>query len=57
MKNNKLSGKNVLITSGAQGIGESITKDFIDCGAHVAIHYFSSATTANELKAYATSKG
>ena len=55
--NTKLTGKNVLITAGAQGIGESITKHFIDSGANVAIHYFSSADTANELTAYATSKG
>ncbi|MEO9893405.1 SDR family oxidoreductase [Aurantibacter sp.] len=58
MKNiDKLSGKNVLITAGAQGIGESITKHFIDSGANVAIHYFSSADTANELTEYATSNG
>lgn len=54
---NKLSGKNVLITAGAQGIGESITKHFIDSGANVAIHYFSSADTANQLVEYATSQG
>ncbi|GAA4238872.1 SDR family NAD(P)-dependent oxidoreductase [Postechiella marina] len=53
---NKLIGKNVLITAGAQGIGESITKHFIDKGAHVAIHYFSSAETANKLVEYAKSK-
>ncbi|GAL61545.1 SDR family NAD(P)-dependent oxidoreductase [Algibacter lectus] len=57
IKNDKLSGKNVLITAGAQGIGESITKRFIDNGAHVAIHYFSSADTANELVEYAKNKG
>ena len=55
--NNKLVGKNVLITAGAQGIGESITKHFIDSGANVAIHYFSSSDTANQLVKYATSKG
>jgi len=55
--NNKLAGKNILITAGAQGIGESITKHFIDSGANVAVHYFSSAETANELIAYAKSKG
>ncbi|WP_420583176.1 SDR family NAD(P)-dependent oxidoreductase [Reichenbachiella sp.] len=55
--NNKIVGKNVLITAGAQGIGESITRHFIDSGAHVAIHYFSSADTANQLVDYATSKG
>lgn len=57
MNNNKLTGKNVLITAGAQGIGESITKHFIDSGANVAIHYFSSADTANKLAEYAVSKG
>jgi len=53
----KLVGKNVLITAGAQGIGESITKHFIESGANVAIHYFSSNATANELVEFATSKG
>ena len=57
MNNNKLIGKNVLITAGAQGIGESITKHFIDSGANVAIHYFSSADTAKKLIEYATKKG
>jgi 3-oxoacyl-[acyl-carrier protein] reductase len=57
MKKNKLTGKNVLITAGAQGIGESITRHFIDSGANVAIHYFSSTDTANQLTKYATSKG
>lgn len=55
--NNKLTGKNILITAGAQGIGESITRHFIDSGANVAIHYFSSDDTANLLVKYATSKG
>lgn len=57
MENNKLKGKNILITAGAQGIGEAITKHFIDCGANVSIHYFSSADTANSLVEYALSKG
>ena len=58
MKNNhKLTGKNILITAGAQGIGESITKHFIDSGANVAIHYFSSAETAKQLTEYALGKG
>ena len=57
MNNNKLNGKNVLVTAGAQGIGESITRHFIDSGANVAIHYFSSADTANQLIDYATNKG
>jgi len=54
---NKLINKNVLITAGAQGIGESISKHFIDSGAHVAIHYFSSDSTAKELVNYAIKKG
>ena len=53
----KLAGKNILITAGAQGIGKSITKHFIDSGANVAIHYFSSADTANQLTNYAKDKG
>ena len=57
MNNNKLVGKNVLITAGAQGIGESITRHFIDSGANVAIHYFSSADTSKQLVEYAISKG
>jgi 3-oxoacyl-[acyl-carrier protein] reductase len=54
--NTKLAGKNVLITAGAQGIGEAITKHFIAQGANVAIHYFSSADTANELVEIAKTK-
>ena len=53
----KITNKNVLITAGAQGIGASITRHFIDCGANVAIHYYSSAATANELMEYAIQKG
>lgn len=56
MNTNKIYGKNVLITAGAQGIGESITRHFIDSGANVAIHYFSSADTAKKLREYAISK-
>ncbi len=54
---NKLAGKNVLITAGAQGIGEAITRHFIDSGANVAIHYFSSSDTADQLTEYAIGKG
>ena len=55
--NYKLKKKNILVTAGAQGIGESITKHLIDSGAHVAIHYFSSADRARVLQDYARSKG
>lgn len=58
MKNdNKLKGRNILITAGAQGIGESITRHFIDSGANVSVHFFSSVDTANQLTEYATGKG
>ena len=57
MTTTKLTGKRVLITAGAQGIGESITQHFIEQGAHVAIHYFSSGERANELVVLAKSKG
>ncbi len=57
MDQTKLKNKNILITAGAQGIGEAITQHFIDSGAHVAIHYFSSAERAKELKEYAIKKG
>jgi len=57
MNHNKLKNKNVLITAGAQGIGKAITKHFIDSGSNVAIHYFSSADTANQLVEYAKGKG
>ena len=57
MNHNKLKNKNVLITAGAQGIGEAISQHFIDSGAHVALHYFSSAARAKELMEYAHSKG
>ncbi len=55
--NEKLQGKNVLVTAGAQGIGEAISRHFIDNGANVAIHFFSSSTVADELKDYGTKKG
>lgn len=55
--NTKLKNKSVLITAGAQGIGEAITRQFVDSGANVAIHYFSSADKATSLMEYAHSKG
>ncbi len=55
--NNKLKNKNVLITAGAQGIGEAITQQLIDSGAHVAIHYFSSSERAEQLAQLAISQG
>ncbi len=54
--NDKIRGKNVLITAGAQGIGESITRHFMSSGANVAIHYFSSSDTADRLVKSVSSK-
>jgi len=53
----KLKGKKVLITAGAQGIGESITKHFIESGSVVTIHYYSSNKRAEELVDYAKEMG
>jgi len=47
----KLNGKRALVTAGAQGIGLAISRALLDNGCKVAVHYFSSADTANELKA------
>jgi 3-oxoacyl-[acyl-carrier protein] reductase len=48
---NKLKGKRALVTAGAQGIGLAISRALLDNGCKVAVHYFSSADAANELKA------
>jgi len=48
---NKLNGKRALVTAGAQGIGLAISRALLDNGCSIAVHYFSSADTANELKA------
>jgi len=53
---NKLKNKNVLITAGAQGIGEAISQQLIDSGANVAIHYFSSSERAEQLAELAISR-
>ena len=46
----KLNGKRALVTAGAQGIGLAISRALLDEGCTVAVHYFSSADAANELK-------
>ena len=48
-----LQGKRALITGGGQGIGYAISEELIRQGAHVAIHYFSSAEGAAKLCASA----
>lgn len=55
--NDKLEGKRILVTAGAQGIGEAISRAFLSAGAKVAIHYFSSADNAEQIAAEAKEKG
>jgi len=45
----RLARKRVLVTAGAQGIGEAISRRLIDAGSHLAIHYFSGKDRAGEL--------
>src|SRR5437762_1521713 len=52
-----LKSKRVLVTGGGQGLGYTIAEHFIDAGAHVAIHYFSSEAGARELKKRADDAG
>lgn len=54
---NKLYNKRVLVTAGAQGIGYAIARQLIDAGCKVAIHYYSSSTSAQALVAYAQERG
>ncbi len=44
-----LSGKNVLITGGAAGIGAAITQTFAACGANVFINYHTNEAAAKTL--------
>ena len=53
----KLAGKKVLVTAGAQGIGLAISERMIEAGAHAAVHYHSSADSAQVLVAKARSNG
>lgn len=54
---NKLEGKRILVTAGAQGIGEAISKAFLSAGAKVAIHYFSSSENAEKIASEANAAG
>jgi len=53
----KLAGKKVLVTAGAQGIGLAISERMIETGAHLAVHYHSSAASAKRLVAKARANG
>lgn len=49
MKTSKLSGKRVLVTSGAQGIGLAISYALLREGCDVFVHYFSSDLAAKDF--------
>ncbi|MBU2978131.1 glucose 1-dehydrogenase [Alteromonas sp. C1M14] len=47
---NSLSGKNVLVTGGASGIGGAISAELASQGARVIVHYFRSKDAVEELE-------
>jgi enoyl-[acyl-carrier protein] reductase III len=55
------SGKTILVTGGARGIGAAVVRQFIDCGANVVINHLrdvgKGAGDAKRLAAYAAEKG
>jgi 3-oxoacyl-[acyl-carrier protein] reductase len=53
----KLKGKRALVTGGGQGLGFAIVEELLAAGADVAIHFFSSAAGAQELKQAADKTG
>ncbi len=57
MTTEKLRGKRVLVTAGAQGIGAAITRRFIEADATVAVHYYSSESSAKSLVDEARGRG
>ena len=54
---NKLKGKNAFITGTSQGIGAAISKELIEAGCNVCMHYFSSDKEPMRLKKIAEEKG
>jgi len=53
----KLTGKRVLITAGAQGIGAAISRHLLEAGCAVFIHYRSSAEAAEAIAREAAASG
>ncbi len=55
--NSKLEGKRILVTAGAQGIGEAVSKTLLHSRASVAIHFFSSSENAERIASEAAESG
>ena len=53
----RLNGKNALITGTSQGIGASISKELIEKGCNVCLHYFSARVYPEQLKKLAETNG
>lgn len=54
---NKLLGKRVLVTAGAQGIGLAISRQLLEAGCDLFVHYRSSADGARSLEPLAAQLG
>ncbi len=54
---NKLLGKRVLVTAGAQGIGYAISEHLLQAGCEVFVHFYTSAAGAQQLARAATELG
>lgn len=54
---NKLLGKRVLVTAGAQGIGYAISQHLLRAGCEVFVHFYTSAAGAQQLAREATELG
>ncbi len=54
---NKLLGKRVLVTAGAQGIGYAISQHLLRAGCEVFVHFYTSAAGAQQLAREATDLG
>lgn len=52
-----LAGRTVLVTGASGGIGRAIADRMLAAGAHVALHYSSSAGAVEELAAHGRSEG
>jgi len=52
-----LKGKNAFITGTSQGIGAAISKELIENGCNVCMHYFHSSEQPEQLKKLAEEKG